>query len=147
MTLLDIRNLQLKMALTHGRVPILRGVDLTINTGETCGLVGESGAGKTMVAKALLGILPKRARDVNGKLLFKDQDLLSISKRKHRRLLGKDITLIPQDPMVSLNPVQTIGQQYHTALKRHTSASRATLNKLAIAGLEEVLLSLSLIHI
>ena len=141
MTLLDIRNLQLKMALTHGRVPILRGVDLTINTGETCGLVGESGAGKTMVAKALLGILPKRARDVNGKLLFKDQDLLSISKRKHRRLLGKDITLIPQDPMVSLNPVQTIGQQYHTALKRHTSASRATLNKLAIAGLEEVLLS------
>ena len=111
MTVLDIQNLQLQMALTHGKTPILRGVNLSIESGETCGLVGESGAGKTMVAKALLGILPKRVRDVRGKLLFRGQDLLALSPRHHRRLLGRDITLIPQDPMVALNPVQTIGWQ------------------------------------
>ena len=141
MTVLDIQNLQLQMALTRGKTPILRGVDLSIEAGETCGLVGESGAGKTMVAKALLGILPKRVREVRGKLLFRGQDLLTLSPRHHRRLLGRDITLIPQDPMVALNPVQTIGRQFHTALKRHTDWSRVQLDQLAIDGLLQVSLS------
>lgn len=138
MTVLDIQNLQLQMALTHGKTPILRGVNLSIESGETCGLVGESGAGKTMVAKALLGILPKRVRDVRGKLLFRGQDLLALSPRHHRRLLGRDISLIPQDPMVALNPVQTIRWQFHAALKRHTDGSRVQLDQLAVDGLLQV---------
>lgn len=138
MNLLNIENLQMQMALTHGKTPILRGIDLTINAGETCGLVGESGAGKTMVTKALLGVLPKRARDVRGKLLFKGQDLLSMSGRRHRRLLGRDITLIPQDPMQALNPVQTIRQQFHTALNRFARGSRARFDEMALASLQQV---------
>jgi len=138
MTILDIQDLRLQLALTHGKTPILQGVDLTIEAGQTCALVGESGAGKTMVAKALLGILPKRTRDVRGKLLFKGQDLLSLSGRRHRKLLGKDITLIPQDPMVALNPVQTIRQQFHTALKRHTNGSAKALDGLSIDKLKQV---------
>lgn len=138
MTVLDIQNLQLDMALTHGTTPILRGVDLTIKAGQICGLVGESGAGKTMVAKSVLGILPKRARDIQGQLLFNGQDLLSISARNHRSLLGKDITLIPQDPMVALNPVHTIRQQFHTALQRFNKRPRKELNKLSIEGLTQV---------
>lgn len=123
------------------KTPILKGIDLHIEAGQTCGLVGESGAGKTMVTRALLGILPKRARDVRGKLLFKGQDLLSLSARKHRKLLGRDITLIPQDPLVSLNPVQTIGKQFHTALKRHTRESAKALDQLAIESMEQVSLA------
>jgi len=138
MTVLDIQDLQLQLAITHGKKPILRGVNLAIEAGETCGLVGESGAGKTMVAKALLGILPKRTRDLRGKLLFKGQDLLSLSSRHHTRLLGKHITLIPQDPMVALNPVQTIRQQFHTAMKRHTKESAKTLDNLCIDSLKQV---------
>ena len=138
MTVLDIQNLQLGMALTRGTTPILRGVNLTIEAGETCGLVGESGAGKTMVAKSVLGILPKRVRDVRGKLLFNGQDLLSIANRKHRQLLGKDITLIPQDPMVALNPVHTIRQQFHTSLKRHSNSTKQDLDRLSIDCLAQV---------
>lgn len=138
MSVLDIQNLQLQIALTRGKTPILRGVDLAIEAGETCALVGESGAGKTMVAKALLGILPKRARDIRGKLMFNGQDLLSMSSRRHRSLLGRDITLIPQDPMVALNPVQTIGQQFHTALRRHATGSRTQLDQIAIDSLAQV---------
>jgi len=138
MSLLDIQNLQLQMALTQGTTPILRGVDLSISAGETCGLVGESGAGKSMLAKALLGILPKRARDLRGKLFFQGQDLLKLSRWRHRSLLGRDITLIPQDPLVSLNPVQTIGRQFHTSLKRHSKGSTADYNRSAIDSMLQV---------
>lgn len=138
MTVLDIQDLRLQLALTQGKTPILRGVNLTIEAGKTCALVGESGAGKTMVAKALLGILPKRTRDVRGKLLLKGQDLLALSGRRHRKLLGRDITLIPQDPMVALNPVQTIRQQFRTALKRYTKGSGEALDQLSIDSLEQV---------
>jgi len=138
MTVLDIQDLRLQLALTHGKTPILRGVDLSIEAGQTCGLVGESGAGKTMVAKALLGILPKRAREVRGRLLLNGQDLQAMSGRRHRQLLGKEITLIPQDPMVALNPVQTIGRQFHTALKRYTTGSDKALDHIAIDALEQV---------
>lgn len=138
MTVLDIQGLQLQMALTQGKTPILRGVDLKIEAGETCALVGESGAGKTMVAKALLGILPKRVRDIRGRLVFNGQDLLSMSSRRHRSLLGRDITLIPQDPMVALNPVLTIRQQFHAALRRHVKGARNQLDQLAIDSLQQV---------
>lgn len=138
MTVLDIQNLQLQMALTQGTTPILRGVDLAIEAGQVCGLVGESGAGKTMVAKSVLGILPKRAREIQGQLLFQGQDLLSIPARKHRKLLGKQITLIPQDPMVALNPVHTIRQQFHTALQRFNKKPRNELDKRAIESLKQV---------
>lgn len=138
MTVLSIEDLQLQMALTRGKTPILRGVNVAIETGQTCGLVGESGAGKTMVAKALLGILPKRVRDVRGRILFNGQDLLAMPARQHRALLGRSITLIPQDPMTALNPVHTIRKQFHTALARFMGASKSELDRVAIECMQQV---------
>jgi len=138
MSVLTIDQLQLQIALTRGKTPILRSVNVTIEAGQTHALVGESGAGKTMVAKALLGILPKRVRDVQGRILFNGQDLLAMPARKHRALLGRSITLIPQDPMVALNPVHTIRKQFHAALRRFMNGTKAELDRFAIESMQQV---------
>jgi ABC-type dipeptide/oligopeptide/nickel transport system permease subunit len=94
----------------HDRA-ILRDVSLEVARGETCGLVGESGAGKSTVAKAILGILPRTVRVTGGEVKFEGADLLKIKAGPLRRLIGERIALIPQDPMTALNPARRIEAQ------------------------------------
>jgi peptide/nickel transport system ATP-binding protein len=120
---LGIQDLHVSIA---GRMQthILRGVSLEVAAGEVRGLVGESGAGKSMLGRAVLGLLPERARIDGGRILFEGRDLLAMPPAERRALLGRRIALIPQDPMTSLNPVRRVGAQIMTVLRHHLRLSR-----------------------
>ena len=135
--LLSVRDLQLAIA---GRrpTPILRGVSLSIAPGEVHGLVGESGAGKTMLGKVILGIQPSRARIVRGSVVFEGRDITYLDERGRRRLMGRGLGLIPQDPMTSLNPAYRIGGQIAAVLRLHLGMGRTAARARARDLLDEV---------
>jgi peptide/nickel transport system ATP-binding protein len=111
---------------------VLRGVSLEVQPGEVRGLVGESGAGKSMLGRAALGLLPANATITSGRILFEDRDLLHMREAERRALLGRRIALIPQDPMTSLNPVKRVGAQIGSLLRHHLGLpKRAALQRAA----------------
>jgi peptide/nickel transport system ATP-binding protein len=136
--LLDIANLHVALAGADQPVPLLRGVGLTVAPGEVRGLVGQSGAGKSMIARAIFGLLPRGARITRGHVLFDGRDLAGMADAARRALLGVRIALIPQDPMTSLNPVKRIGEQIATVLRLKAGMDRAAARSRAIELLAEV---------
>jgi peptide/nickel transport system ATP-binding protein len=131
---IDIRNLAARTAVS----PILRDVSLSVNAGEVMALVGESGAGKSTIAKAVLGILPAGIKVTGGNIFFEGTDLLALSPAKLRELLGVRIALIPQDPLTSLNPARRIGDQLTDGLRlRAGMNNRAAVDK-ALSLLNDV---------
>ena len=135
---LEIEDLHLAIVAQRARLPILRGVDLTVSPGEVHGLVGESGAGKTMVSKAVLGILPGAAAITRGRLYFDGQDLAGLGERARRALLGRGMSMIPQDPTTALNPVLRIERQMTDLLRLHLGLDRAGAGAAALELLERV---------
>ena len=133
MTVLDINSLYLDIG-----QPILRGVSLQVMEGEVHGLVGESGAGKTMVGKCVLGLLPESAKIGHGYINFNGHELLKIHAAERRELLGRDITLIPQNPMTALNPVKRIGPQVTDVLQLHLGMSATAARQRAANLLNDV---------
>jgi peptide/nickel transport system ATP-binding protein len=137
------------ISLRANNAPILRHVSLTVDTGEVHGLVGESGAGKSTIAKAILGIIPSQVKVTGGCITFEGRDLLSLSANELRAILGRDIALVPQDPSTALNPSRRIDAQMTDGLrlKRALSAkearlrARALLAEVQIRDPERVLLS------
>jgi peptide/nickel transport system ATP-binding protein len=123
---------------TRDRTPILRDVSLTLERGEVRGLVGESGAGKSTLGKALLGILPATIKVTGGWLRFEDRDLLTLPAAELRRLRGREITLIPQDPQTALNPARTIAAQLGDVLRMKLGLRGAAQRARALELLEEV---------
>jgi len=121
-----------------GGKPILRGVSLQIDVGEVHGLVGESGAGKSTIAKAILGIVPSQVKVTAGRIDFEGLDLLSLSSTSLRAVLGRDIALIPQDPLTALNPSRRISAQMTDGLRLKRGLSRRDAEARARALLEEV---------
>ncbi|GAB4347515.1 MAG: ABC transporter ATP-binding protein [Oricola sp.] len=109
MSYLSISGLSVRLRGTSMR--LLRDVSMTVKSGEVHGLVGESGAGKSMIGKAVLGILPRAAEVVSGKIELDGVDLLSLAPAEHRRRLGRSCALIPQDPLTALNPSRRIAPQ------------------------------------
>jgi peptide/nickel transport system ATP-binding protein len=126
------------ISLRDGGKPILRRVSLAVDVGEVHGLVGESGAGKSTIAKAILGIIPSQVKVTDGRIGFEGRDLLALPPRELRAVLGRDISLIPQDPSTALNPSRRIDAQLTDGLrlKRGLSARQARLRARAL--LEEV---------
>jgi len=120
------------------RIPILRGASLAIAPGEVRGLVGESGAGKSMIARAIFGLLPRGARITRGSILLDGRDLIAMPERDRRALLGREIALIPQDPMTSLNPVKRVGAQIATLLRLKLGLSRRAAHTRAGDLLDDV---------
>ncbi len=118
--------------------PILRDVSITVNAGEAMALVGESGAGKSTIAKAVLGILPQGIKVTSGEILFDGADLLSLPPAKMRALLGVRIALIPQDPQTSLNPSRRIGDQLTDGLRLRARMSKADASARALELLNDV---------
>lgn len=119
-TLLNIKDLDIAFNLDQGRVNALTGVNLHIHPGETVGLVGESGCGKTMLALSVLGLLPRPPAEIaGGEILFKGRDLARAGEEELRRIRGDDISMIFQDPMSSLNPVLKTGEQVAEVLRLH----------------------------
>jgi peptide/nickel transport system ATP-binding protein len=118
--------------------PILRNVSLEVARGETCGLVGESGAGKSTVAKAILGILPRTIRVTGGGVKFEGMDLLKMKTGQLRRLIGERIALIPQDPMTALNPGRRIEAQMTDGPRLWRGLDATAGRALALRLLDEV---------
>ena len=126
--LLELQNLSTHYVSAQG-TRVVRAVDevtLRINAGETLGIVGESGSGKSTLALTILRVLPPAARIVSGKMLLEGEDLLLKSDEEMRRVRGKRIAMILQDPMASLNPLFTIGDQVAETLRVHEGASRSS---------------------
>ena len=122
----------------RGIVHAVNGISFEIRPGETLGLVGESGCGKSVTALALLGILARNARVVSGSAQFGGRDLLQLSQRELRSVRGKEIAMIFQDPMTSLNPVLTVGRQIREALETHFGMDRKAGAARAVELLELV---------
>ena len=135
---LDVRDLHVAIGRAQPEQPVLRGVDLSVEPGRVHGLVGESGAGKTMVARAVLGVMPAVARITGGSIRFDGTDLAGLSDGERRSLLGRDLALIPQDPMTALNPVRNVGRQMTDVLRLRQGLDRRAATDRALDLLNEV---------
>jgi peptide/nickel transport system ATP-binding protein len=132
---LSVHDLQVAIGYRQNAANVLRGASLEVGAGEVRGLVGESGAGKSMLGRAVLGLLPANAVITAGTILFEGRDLIAMPEPERRRLLGRRIALIPQDPMTSLNPVKRVGAQIGALLRHHLALARRD----ALARAEELL--------
>jgi oligopeptide transport system ATP-binding protein len=122
--LLSVQDLRVQFWTRRGTIHAVNGVSFDIAAGETLGIVGESGCGKSVTSLAVLGILPRAGRVTSGTAHFGGRDLLELSDRELRRIRGREIAMIFQDPMTSLNPVLTVGRQIREALKTHFGMGR-----------------------
>ena len=136
--LLSVRDLRVQFWTRRGTIHAVNGISFDIAPGETLGIVGESGCGKSVTALALLGILPRAGRAVGGTAQFGGRDLLKLSDRELRSVRGREIAIIFQDPMTSLNPVLTVGRQIREALETHFGLSRRAASDRAAELLDRV---------
>src|SRR5262245_42272922 len=138
--LLEIENLSTHYVSARGTrvIRAVEGVSLSLGARETLGIVGESGSGKSTLALSLVRLLPPSGRIASGKLLFEGEDLLQKSEAEMRRLRGKRIAMILQDPMASLNPLFTIGNQVAEPVRVHEHAKRSTAWRRALELLKAV---------
>jgi peptide/nickel transport system ATP-binding protein len=138
MTVLAARGLTLTARIGGRDVEALRDINFELGAGKVLGLVGESGAGKSMIGRVVAGLLPSIFRVTAGTLEFRGTDLVALPPDRHRALLGKDIAFIPQEPMTALNPVLTIGQQFSEHLARLGYAGARARRDLAAAQMSAV---------
>jgi oligopeptide/dipeptide ABC transporter ATP-binding protein len=123
-TILDVEDLTVDFPTDDGAVHAVRGVTFHLAPGEVLGIVGESGSGKSVTSLAIMGLLPKSAR-VNGSVKFRGRELLGLKDKAMSPIRGKEVAMIFQDPMTSLNPVYTVGAQLAEAIRTHNKVSRA----------------------
>ncbi len=122
--LLDVKDLSVDFRIRGTTIQAIESVSLQIHDGETVGIVGESGSGKSVTSMAIMGLIKKPGILRSGKVKFSENDMLKLSSRQRRQILGKDISMIFQEPTASLNPVMTILQQIEEVLKTHLVLSR-----------------------
>jgi dipeptide transport system ATP-binding protein len=138
MALLEIENLSVEFPSHNGTMQAVEGVSLSLDTGEVLGIVGESGSGKSVTMMALMGLVAYPGLVRADKLRFDGHDLLGLSDRERRRLTGKDLSMIFQDPTTSLNPCFTVGYQLAETLKMHMGMDRKAARMRSIELLEQV---------
>ena len=136
--LLEIKNLSVEFGTVLGPLRAVDGVDLVVDTGEVAGIVGESGSGKSVAMLAVMGLLPWTARITADRLAFRGEPLLRLSARQRRKLVGKDMAMIFQEPMSSLNPCFTVEFQLTEALQFHEGMRPSAARKRALELLDLV---------
>jgi oligopeptide/dipeptide ABC transporter ATP-binding protein len=136
--LLVVDDLHVHFWTDRGTIHAVNGISFSVAAGETLGIVGESGCGKSVTSLALMGILPRAGRAVRGSAVFDGRDLLTLSDREMQRIRGKDVAMIFQDPMTSLNPVLTIGRQIREAIEAHLDVDRGEAERRAAQLLDDV---------
>ncbi|KDV05780.1 peptide ABC transporter ATP-binding protein [Brucella suis 1330] len=140
--LLDIKNLTVSFDTSTGPFKAVDGIDITVNKGEVLAIVGESGSGKSVGMLAVMGLLPKTATVTADVMMFDGMDLRTLSDSQRRKIIGRDISMIFQEPVASLNPCFTVGYQLEEVLKQHmgmgASASRArAIELLKLVGIRD----------
>jgi oligopeptide/dipeptide ABC transporter ATP-binding protein len=138
MSLLEVKNLQTHFQTRAGLVRAVNGVSFHLESGELLGLVGESGCGKSITALSIMRLISPPGKIVGGEIIFDGKNLLKLSDSEMRQIRGDDIAMIFQDPMTSLNPVYTVGEQIAEALRLHRKLSRKAARAAAIDAMKEV---------
>jgi peptide/nickel transport system ATP-binding protein/oligopeptide transport system ATP-binding protein len=139
MSLLEVHDLTTSFQTGGGEVTAVENISFSLDTGEILGLVGESGSGKSVTALAVMGLLPRpAARILGGRIFFEGQDLLKLSDRQMQRLRGPGIAMVFQEPMTSLNPVFTIGEQIMETIRAHENLSQTASFARSVEMLEKV---------
>jgi len=134
----EVENLRTVFKSRGQEVHAVRGVSLSVEEGELLGLVGESGSGKSVTMKAVLGILPENAEVSGDSLKLNETELLGLKEEEYRKMRGKDMTMIFQDPMTALNPLIKIGKQLEEVIMRHSRCSKAEAGRRAVEMLKKV---------
>jgi dipeptide transport system ATP-binding protein len=138
MPLLEISNLAVEFPTIGGTLRAVDRLDLALEAGEVLGIVGESGSGKSVSMLAVMGLVPYPGRVTADRLAFDGRDLLGMSSRERRRLTGKDVAMIFQEPTTSLNPCFTVGFQLVETLRRHEGMDRRKARRRAVELLDQV---------
>lgn len=138
MSILKIENLNVDFHLQTGIFRALHNVSLSLDKGKLLALVGESGSGKTMTAMSVLKLLPNTAKIYSGSIYYNDDNIVQYSNKQMQKIRGKEIALIPQDPMTSLNPLYTIGNQLNEVINLHKNLYGKDAEKYAIEALDAV---------
>ncbi|MDB5105380.1 MAG: oligopeptide/dipeptide transporter, ATPase subunit [Fibrobacteres bacterium] len=137
--MLQVTNLSVAFKNGPDFVPVTKGIDISLEAGATLGIVGESGSGKSVSSLALMGLLPKRSSRVTAdRMMFDGRDMLKMSPSEWRGVRGKDIAMVFQDPMTSLNPLMRCGEQIAEALRFHQGKGRREARVAAIALLDRM---------
>jgi oligopeptide/dipeptide ABC transporter ATP-binding protein len=136
--LLSVRDLSVSFHGLEGVSRVLENVRLDVMPGEILGLVGESGCGKSVMARALLRLLPSPPAKFSGEAIFRGENLLTVSAKRMREVRGGEISMIFQEPMTSLNPVFTVGQQMSEVLRLHTGAAASKARDICVSMLRQV---------
>jgi oligopeptide/dipeptide ABC transporter ATP-binding protein len=136
--LLDVRDLSVSFATSRDRVTALDGVSLTVRDGEVVGLVGESGSGKSVTALSILGLLGEQGRIEAGQILFQGRDLVPLPEREWLRVRGRQIAMVFQEPMTSLNPLLPVGFQVAEVLEEHLGLGRREALRQAVERFRDV---------
>ena len=138
MPLLEVKNLEVCFAMRQGTLTALRDVSFSVDQGERVGIVGESGAGKTVAAFAILNLVAKPGYIAGGEILFEGKDLTALDAQEMRHVRGNRISMIFQDPMMTLNPVLTIGTQLTETLHAHRDVGNDEARSIALEKLAQV---------
>jgi oligopeptide transport system ATP-binding protein len=136
--LLEVEDLRVEFTTRRGIVHAVNGISFAIAPGETLGIVGESGCGKSVTSLAILGLLAGNGRIRSGRALFEGRDLITLKDRPLRKIRGREIAMIFQDPMTSLNPVLTIGRQIRETLETHFDMNRKEAEARAVELIDRV---------
>jgi peptide/nickel transport system ATP-binding protein len=136
--LLAVRGLGVAFAAGAGWARVVNGVSFTVRAGETVGIVGESGCGKTVTALSILGLLPRQSCRIDGEILFEGRDLVGLGERRLRDIRGRRIAMVFQEPMSALDPVFTVGEQIGETVRSHFRLSRKEARERAVEALAAV---------
>ena len=137
-TLVDIKDLRVSFFTPVGEVKAVRGISWSLKEGEALGIVGESGSGKSVSVYALMGILQNPGKVIGGSITFNGINMLELKESQWQKIRGKDMSMIFQDPMTSLNPVYTVGNQIAETVMAHTNIRRKAANISAVSSLSKV---------
>ena len=137
-TLLDVRNLTVRFRTRDGVVQAVSDLSFTLKRGETLGVVGESGSGKSVTSLAIMGLLNRERTDIDGEILFEGTDLLKLTPDELRKIRGRDVSMIFQDPFACLHPMYRVGDQIAEAVLAHQDVSKKVARARAVELLDAV---------
>ena len=136
--ILDVKDLHTYFRTEHGVIPSVNGVSFEVKEGETLAIVGESGSGKSVTSLSIMGLIESPGKVEKGSILFEGKDLTTLGKKEYRKLRGNEIAMIFQEPLSSLNPLFTIGNQLSESIKLHQKVDKRTAKVKSVEMLRHV---------